>query len=99
MILINGICITIPCSSIPNCQYCFRSTNCLVCKQGYILNSNGQCINNTQNINCSINFNPFCTGCSSTACTACAVGYTLMNGQCLCSITNCNLCIGNAFCY
>ena len=47
-----GRCISLPCSSIDNCEYCFATTGCTVCKAGYNL-ENGKCVTYTSN-NCTL---------------------------------------------
>lgn len=86
-LLMKGQCLSLPCTTIPNCQYCFRSQACIVCQQGYAL-SKGQCTQ-MQNTNCSTQSNPYCSSCTGTTCTSCSDGYKLINNQCYCSITNC----------
>lgn len=95
--VLNNICIPISCG-LPNCQFCFRSTFCIVCQLNYALNSvtnvcqpmAQNCTQLTQILNC--------IQCNNTVCLQCAVGYLLMNNECVCNITGCEYCMGAAYC-
>ena len=80
-------CLSIPCT-INNCAYCFHSTVCLVCKQGYNL-VNNVCTSYVAPSNCNV---PNCVACSNNVCTSCLNGYLLYNGTCVCNFQNCLAC-------
>lgn len=91
--------------SVPYCQICIQnrqSTNglqmCLVCQQGYFLNSYLQCINYNPNslaINCTGIYN--CLYCAyNNYCDLCIPGWNPINGSCVtmigCTVDNCATC-------
>ena len=85
-----------PCN-LPNCAYCFRSTTCLACKEGYTYDASADaCLAYTIPTGCN-GFN--CIECESDGtCLSCVNGYVINEGVCVCDFQNCLDCIGDAFC-
>lgn len=101
--------------SVPNCQVCLGNKMfnnglqlCMVCQQGYFINSNYQCVSYNPSLttsNCSGIFN--CLYCAANNyCDFCINGWNATNGTCLTSnvnycsgVANCATCSSPSLCY
>lgn len=80
---------------------------CLICQQGFLINSNFQCIpygplTSISTANCSSIYN--CLYCAfNNYCDLCAGGWNPINGSCVtthgCSVPNCESCSNSTTCY
>lgn len=94
----DGKCLALPCS-IENCLYCFGSSTCIVCAEGYSLDPDRDlCINNAVFLSCRTPQNPYCTSCTNSTCLSCDYYTTLIGNQCYCNIPGCLRCMGNSLC-
>ena len=94
--MVNGNCVGYPCQ-IENCAYCYRSSVCIVCEQGFTLNPESSlCEAYTMPVNCANSAH--CVECTDGACTTCVNGYVIFEGTCVCDFQNCLECMGGAFC-
>lgn len=73
-LLVQGLCVRYPCE-IENCNYCFRSSFCIVCAEGFTLNpSTNVCeVYTVQGNNCPDN----CIACNENGCQTCLNGYQI----------------------
>lgn len=83
-----------------NCDTCllFKSDYCKVCKSGFIVDTNNQCVTKTVADTCTRvdkDENTDCVSCktgyATPSCTICDTGYAMMEGVCapVCSFENC----------
>jgi hypothetical protein len=88
----QNICTTCSVNYGSLCLEC-DSSMCISCAAGYTLSSDKQsCFNGT----CSI---PYCITCAnSLACAVCDDTRQVYNGNCVCAISNCEICSGG-YCY
>lgn len=98
--------------SVPNCQICLQNKMannglqlCLVCQQGYFINSYFQCVSYNPALsapNCTGIYN--CLYCGyNNSCDYCSPGWNPINGVCLtsigCTVANCAQCSSPSVCY
>jgi hypothetical protein len=83
----QGACISCKNSYGSTCTSC-NETQCLSCSTGYSLSSDLQyCFSGSCN-------KPYCLGCDGSGlCQTCDGTHTLYNGDCICNIANCQLCV------
>ena len=108
----NGLSCVAQTCSVPNCQICIQNQKfnnglqmCLVCQQGYSINSYFQCVSVSPALtvaNCSGIYN--CLYCAyNNYCDLCVSGWNATNGVCQtntgCTVSNCASCSSPSVCY